>query len=269
MSEGQRDFEEGRLIFDNIAKIIQYTFTKNMTELTPFLMYVLLNIPLGLGTITILCVDLGTDILPSLSLSYEKAEKGIMNRPPRDPINDKMTNAQLVSFCYGQIGMIEAAAGFFSYFVCLAENGFLPSRLFGIRAFWDSKSINDLKDSYGAEWTYEQRKKLEQACQTAFYVGVVLTQIANLIIAKTKTTSVFKHGFKSYHQFLAIAGTIGIGCLLLYVPGLNSGLGLYPLKVYWWLPAIPFAVYIIFYAELMKWLARKKPSGWLHNEFIF
>ena len=66
--------EEGRLIFDNMSKIIQYTFTKNMTELAPFLMHVLTNIPAALGAITILIVDLGTDVLPLMSLSYEKAE---------------------------------------------------------------------------------------------------------------------------------------------------------------------------------------------------
>lgn len=53
---------------------------------------------------------------------------------------------------YGQIGMIQAAAGFFVYFVIMAENGFLPTTLFGIRKQWDSKAINDLPDSYGQEW---------------------------------------------------------------------------------------------------------------------
>lgn len=53
---------------------------------------------------------------------------------------------------YGQIGMIQAAAGFFVYFVIMAENGFLPSKLFGIRESWDSKAVNDLADSYGQEW---------------------------------------------------------------------------------------------------------------------
>lgn len=53
---------------------------------------------------------------------------------------------------YGQIGMIQAAAGFFVYFVIMAENGFLPLHLFGIRKQWDSKAINDLRDSYGQEW---------------------------------------------------------------------------------------------------------------------
>lgn len=53
---------------------------------------------------------------------------------------------------YGQIGMIQAAAGFFVYFVIMAENGFLPLTLFGIRKMWDSKAVNDLTDSYGQEW---------------------------------------------------------------------------------------------------------------------
>ena len=53
---------------------------------------------------------------------------------------------------YGQIGMMQASAGFFSYFVIMAENGFWPSLLFGVRRQWDSKAINDLPDSYGQEW---------------------------------------------------------------------------------------------------------------------
>lgn len=55
---------------------------------------------------------------------------------------------------YGQIGMIQAAAGFFVYFVIMAENGFLPMTLFGIRKQWDSKAVNDLTDSYGQEWVH-------------------------------------------------------------------------------------------------------------------
>jgi sodium/potassium-transporting ATPase subunit alpha len=53
---------------------------------------------------------------------------------------------------YGQIGVIQASAGFFTYLVLMAENGFLPSRLLGLRKSWESKHINDLQDSYGQEW---------------------------------------------------------------------------------------------------------------------
>lgn len=48
--------------------------------------------------------------------------------------------------------MIQALGGFFSYFVIMAENGFFPVRLFGLREQWDSKSVTDLVDSYGQEW---------------------------------------------------------------------------------------------------------------------
>jgi sodium/potassium-transporting ATPase subunit alpha len=261
--------EEGRLIFDNICKIIQYTFTKNMTELTPFIMFILLNIPLGLGTITMLCIDVGTDIMPSLSLSYEKAERDIMLRKPRDPIKDKMTSSRLVSYCYGQIGIIEAAGGFFAYAVCLAENGFWPSRTLGVRVFWDSKDINDLRDSYGGEWTFEQRKTLERACQTCFYAGVIITQTGNILLSKTKRESLFTHGIQNMQMIVAILATIGLGCFLIYVPGLNHGLGVYPIKFLWWLTAIPFALFVIAYGEISKLIIRKFPDYWLAKELLF
>lgn len=49
-------------------------------------------------------------------------------------------------------GMIQALGGFFSYFVILAENGFLPGNLVGIRLNWDDRTVNDLEDSYGQQW---------------------------------------------------------------------------------------------------------------------
>jgi len=55
--------EEGRLIFDNLKKSIAYTLTSNIPEITPFLMYILIGIPLPLAAITILCIDLGTDMV--------------------------------------------------------------------------------------------------------------------------------------------------------------------------------------------------------------
>ena len=70
--------EEGRLIFDNLKKVIAYTFTKNLVELLPFLVYVVADIPLALSTITILCIDLGTDIVPSISYAYEAIEADIL-----------------------------------------------------------------------------------------------------------------------------------------------------------------------------------------------
>jgi len=63
-----------------------------------------------------------------------------------------MHHRRLIGIAYGQIGMIQACGGFFTYFVIMAENGFVPRHLFGIRERWDSKSVTDLTDSYGQEW---------------------------------------------------------------------------------------------------------------------
>ena len=141
--------EEGRLIFDNLKKSIAYTLTSNFPEILPFLFFLVANVPLPLGTITIIFIDLGTDMIPAISLAYEKAESDIMKRPPRKASTDRLVNSRLISMSYGQIGMIQASAGFFTYFVIMAEHGFLPLKLFGLRKEWEDDTIDDLQDSYG------------------------------------------------------------------------------------------------------------------------
>lgn len=60
--------EEGRLIFDNLKKSIAYTLTSNIPEISPFLLFIIADVPLPLGTITILCIDLGTDLVGTVLL---------------------------------------------------------------------------------------------------------------------------------------------------------------------------------------------------------
>jgi sodium/potassium-transporting ATPase subunit alpha len=48
--------------------------------------------------------------------------------------------------------MIQASAGFFAYVIIMADNGFLPWDLLGLRARWDSRAVNDVVDSYGQQW---------------------------------------------------------------------------------------------------------------------
>lgn len=72
-------------------------------------------------------------------------------------------------FC---LGMIQALGGFFTYFVILAENGFLPSTLLGIRVSWDDRWINDVEDSYGQQWVSVSRWHFENSgSQPNFWVG--------------------------------------------------------------------------------------------------
>uniref|UniRef100_A0A4W5PHI8 Sodium/potassium-transporting ATPase subunit alpha n=1 Tax=Hucho hucho TaxID=62062 RepID=A0A4W5PHI8_9TELE len=261
--------EEGRLIFDNLKKSIAYTLTSNIPEITPFLFFILVNIPLPLGTITILCIDLGTDMVPAISLAYEAAESDIMKRQPRNPARDKLVNERLISIAYGQIGMIQALGGFFSYFVILAENGFLPSLLVGIRLNWDDRSNNDLEDSYGQQWTYEQRKIVEYTCHTAFFVSIVVVQWADVIICKTRRNSVFQQGMRNKILIFGLFEETALAAFLSYTPGMDVALRMYPLKPSWWFCAFPYSFLIFVYDEIRKLILRRNPGGWVEKETYY
>merc|ERR1711881_38182 len=261
--------EEGRLIFDNLKKSIAYTLTSNIPEISPFLLFILADVPLPLGTVTILCIDLGTDMVPAISMAYEFAESDIMKRQPRNPFTDKLVNERLISMAYGQIGMIQASAGFFVYFVILCENGFWPSKLLGLRRAWDSQAVNDLEDSYGQEWTYHDRKVLEYTCHTAFFVSIVIVQWADLIICKTRKLSVFQQGMLNWFMNFGLFFETALACFLSYCPGMDKGLRMYPLKFYWWLPALPFSILIFCYDETRKTILRAYPGGWVEHETYY
>jgi len=262
--------EEGRLIFDNLKKSIAYTLTSNIPEISPFLLFIIADVPLPLGTVTILCIDLGTDMVPAISMAYEGAESDIMKRQPRNPFTDKLVNERLISMAYGQIGMIQASAGFFVYFVIMAENGFWPSKLFGLRRPWDSHAVNDLEDSYGQEWTYHERKILEYTCHTAFFVSIVIVQWTDLIICKTRRLSVFQQGMKNMFMNFGLCFETALAAFLSYTPGMDKGLRMYPLKLNWWLPAMPFSLLILCYDECRKFTLRRLPAGsWLERETYY
>uniref|UniRef100_A0A4W3JMI5 Sodium/potassium-transporting ATPase subunit alpha n=1 Tax=Callorhinchus milii TaxID=7868 RepID=A0A4W3JMI5_CALMI len=261
--------EEGRLIFDNLKKSIAYTLTSNIPEITPFLLFIIANIPLPLGTVTILCIDLGTDMVPAISLAYEAPESDIMKRQPRNPRTDKLVNEKLISISYGQIGMIQALGGFFTYFVILAENGFLPSRLINIRLDWDDRSTNDLVDSYGQEWTYEQRKIVEFTCHTAFFVSIVVVQWADLLICKTRRNSIFQQGMKNKIMIFGLFEETALAAFLSYCPGMDIALRMYPLKLSWWFCAIPYSLLIFVYDEIRKFILRHNPGGWIERETYY
>lgn len=261
--------EEGRLIFDNLKKSIAYTLTSNIPEISPFLMFILLSIPLPLGTITILCIDLGTDLVPAISLAYEKAESDIMKRMPRDPQSDKLVNERLISLAYGMIGMIQASAGFFTYFVIMGENGFLPGYLIGLRGDWDNDKDNAVKDAYGQEWTYIQRKDLELTCHTAFFVTIVVVQWADVIISKTRKLSVFQQGMTNWFLNFGLFFETALAAFLQYTPGLNYGLRLRPMNASWWFIGVPFSLLIWVYDETRRFLLRKYPGGWVERETYY
>lgn len=123
--------EEGRKIFDNLKKSICYTLTSNIPELIPFLMFIIVAIPLPLSTVLILCVDIGTDIFPAVSFAYEDSELDIMTRMPRAP-HEHLVSKKLMTVSYLQMGLIQTCGGFLTFFLVMNDFGFTPYSLVGL-----------------------------------------------------------------------------------------------------------------------------------------
>ncbi|KAG0015482.1 hypothetical protein BGZ82_001394 [Podila clonocystis] len=83
-----KGIEEGRLIFTNLKKSIQYTITHSMPEVIPNLLYVIASIPLPISAMLILVTDLGFELCISLTFAWDKPESstGLMKLPPRKPV---------------------------------------------------------------------------------------------------------------------------------------------------------------------------------------
>jgi len=98
--------EEGRLLFENLKKCIIYTLASNIPEVMPFILAVLFQIPVPFTAVMILCVDLGIDLVPAISLGFEGPEYNLMSLYPRNTKRDFLINRKLISYAYLQIGII-------------------------------------------------------------------------------------------------------------------------------------------------------------------
>ncbi|NMB49635.1 MAG: calcium-translocating P-type ATPase, PMCA-type [Bacteroidales bacterium] len=104
--------EEGRRIYDNILKTIQYLLSSNVGEVLLIFIASLLNLGNPLTPILILWINLVTDSLPALALSMDPAEEDIMKRKPRDPQKGFFTRGMVWRIGYQgtTIGLISLAA---------------------------------------------------------------------------------------------------------------------------------------------------------------
>jgi len=225
--------EEGRTIFANIKKFIAYILTSNVPEILPFIAYVVLNAPLALTVVLILSIDLGTDLLPALGLGSEKPESDVMKLPPRRKDERLLTN-KLLGMSYGIIGMLQAAAGFFAFFVVLHQGGW----------HW-GQELGPLNPLY-------------RTAVTAFFAAVVIGQVADVLICRTRRQSILSAGiFSNRLVWLGIAVELSIVLGLSYVPFLQTFFGTGPLTLFQLSLGIPFALVILFGDELRRWLIRR------------
>jgi Ca2+-transporting ATPase len=104
--------QEGRTIYSNIRKSIQYLLSCNTGEIVAIFSAIILGLGSPLTPIQILWLNLITDGPPALALGLEPAEKGVMNKPPRNPREGVFAGGVGVSILYqgAIIGVVSLAA---------------------------------------------------------------------------------------------------------------------------------------------------------------
>ncbi|HET6875779.1 MAG TPA: cation-transporting P-type ATPase [Acidimicrobiales bacterium] len=116
---------EGRSTFNNIRRFLTYHLTDNVAELTPFVLWALSGgrFPLALGVLQILCLDIGTDLLPALALGAEPPRPDSLHRPPT---TRHLIDRRLILRVFGVLGAAEAAVEILAFSIALLLAGWRP-----------------------------------------------------------------------------------------------------------------------------------------------
>ena len=248
--------EQGRLIFDNLTKSIAYTLSSNFPEIIPFLTTIILGLPLPISTLLILMIDLGTDLLPAISLAHEPAESDIMKRKPRRADVDRLVTAKLVAFSYLQMGLIQTFSGFTMYFYTFFLEGLNPGDI-----LFKGKEY-EAEGPFRQFATLAERDFILRKAQTSYFLASVITRMMVLIVCKTRRKSIFSSGLlNNYPLLLSLAFETVLATLICYAPGIQEFFQTENVNVLTLWPAVLFSAFVLFYDEIRKFVIRKRPFG--------
>ncbi|MFC1655535.1 cation-translocating P-type ATPase [Patescibacteria group bacterium] len=222
---------EGRTIYENMRKFIFYIFSCNIGELITVFAAILLQLPAPLTAILILSVDIGTDVLPALALGIDPPEKGIMNKPPRDPKKKIMDRPFILRYVY--VGLFIGAIVVITYLWSLYNQGWQWGQSL------DPDSLAYMKSS------------------TFAFSILVMIQMVNAYNSRSSYQSVFKMGFFS-NLFLvgSVAISLGVVYLLVQVPFFQEWIHTTGLEWYEWFIIIGASFSILFVEEIRKGIVR-------------
>jgi magnesium-transporting ATPase (P-type) len=224
--------ESGRTIYENLRKFIVYVFSHNWAELIPYVLYASLGIPLPLLVVQVLAIDLGIDVIPSLALSREPSEKGIMQEPPRSVAERLFSTKTFLRSLY--IGMIIATGAMIGCLTTWMAGG------------WHWGMPLDSRDPLYIKGT------------TMTFAGIVVAQIGNVLACRTTKTSLFKTSLRSNKWiWLGIAAQVSIISFLVYVPSMQGFFGTTALGLNDWAFLAILAIVVVFVEEIRKWFSRR------------
>ncbi len=183
--------KEGRRIYDNIKKFVKYIMTCNGAEIWTIFLAPLVNLPIPLLPIHLLWINLITDGLPGLALSYEKAERNIMNRPPRKKDENLFSEGTGIHIIW--VGILMAAL------------------TLGIQA-WAINADNP-------KW------------QTMVFTALSMAQLGHVYAIRSSREFIFRVGiFSNLPMFVAVIFTFLLQLCVIYLPVANEFLKTQPLS---------------------------------------
>jgi calcium-translocating P-type ATPase len=234
--------EYGRRTYDNIRKFIVYIFTHAVPEVVPFLVFALAGgaVPLPLTVMQILAIDLGTDTLPALALGRERAEPGLMDRPPR-PSGERVIRPAMLARAWGFLGLISAALVMGGFFLTLTAGGWHPHDPVG--------------PGTALHLTYQQ-------ATTVTWLGIVACQIGTAFAARTDRAPLRAIGVFSNPRLLGGIGfSLAFAAAIVYLPALHRLFGTAALSPTQLLTVAPFPVLVWGADELRRAIVRRRTAA--------
>ncbi|WP_261378476.1 calcium-translocating P-type ATPase, SERCA-type [Paenibacillus agilis] len=209
--------EEGRKVYSNIRKTIQFLLSANLGEVVTLFIATLLNWKI-LFPIHILWINLVTDTLPALALGLEKAEQDIMKQPPRSSETSVFAGGVGTSIIYQ--GLLEAALTLLTY--------------------WWGHTHYD-----------------EAVAVTMAFATLGLIQLTHVFNVRSNTKSIFTIGVFSnrYLNWAALAAGVLV-LVVIWVPYMNELFSVVPLNSEQWLIVVAAAFSIVPIVEIVKLFIR-------------
>ncbi|WP_251242565.1 cation-translocating P-type ATPase [Bifidobacterium animalis] len=236
---------EGRGIFDNIRKFLRYLLSSNVGEVfTVFLGVVLagflgiknpdsVGVTVPLLATQLLWINLLTDAAPALAMGVDPTTEDVMNRKPR-----KLTDRVIDGAMWGDIvyiGLIMAIVTLIGMDMHLSGGVFTD------------RSVDALgHDAQMVE------------ARTMGFTILVFAQLFNAIASRSHLQSAFKGLFSNKWLWGAIALSIVLQLLVIYVPWLNTAFGTTPLPPMAWLECIGLAAIVLVASEIRKIFLRMR-----------
>ena len=210
---------EGRVIYDNVRKFINYTLTGNCGELWVILLAPLLGMPLPLLPLQILWINLLADGLLALALGVEPAERGIMRRPPNAP-NENIFGRGVgrdIIWLGALLGLVLLAVAY---------------------GYWSNGQAN---------W------------QTMVFTTLAFSRMGLAQAMRSGRESLFKMGLLANKPLLgAILLTFGLQMMVVYIPFLQTIFQTTGLSAADLLVSLAFSSVVLWAMELEKWIIRRK-----------